>query len=159
MSFVFAPAAWSFSLWKRTWNCIPTRNWFHYLSTGWVHRLDVGSFFSPLCAKSFLTSHSERLQFTNILSRRFWRKINSCHLVSQSELWWCHCFERQHHSILLFLSAENKFRQLWAKFVRVLDRCRRTKDQAVHVSSAHLRSVSCVHKYCACRLKAQTREG
>lgn len=36
---------------------------------------------------------------------------------------------------MLFLSAEDEFRQLWTGFPGVLDRSDRTKDQAFHVST------------------------
>lgn len=86
-----------------------------------------------------------KFKFTNVHTRRMWRTIDSCHLVSQSELWWL-CLvscvllvslfwkTAWLHIRMLFLSAENNVKQLWTKFLRVLDRCDRTKDQAVNVS-------------------------
>lgn len=82
-------------------------------------------------------------EFTNIFSRA----INSCHLVSQSDVivlfcvfWWCCRFQKTIwlYIRMLILSAENKFKQLRSKFLRVLDRCHWTEDQALCVSSTHL---------------------
>lgn len=67
--------------------------------------------------------------------------------------------ETQHECImLLFLSAENTFRQLWMGFLRALDRRDWTKDQENHVSSAYLQSLRHFCKYCTLKLKAQKKK-
>lgn len=105
------------------------------------------AFIFHLFLRSDYWHHTQsKFKFTDILSRRVWKTIDFCHSVTRSELWsvsfGCSggviVFETQHDSIMmLFLSAENTFRQPWTKFLRVLDRFQRTKDQADHVSSTY----------------------
>lgn len=131
--------------------------------------ISIALIFHLFLRRDYWHHTQSKFKFTDILSRRVWKTIDFCHLVAQSELWsvsfwvfwWRHCFLKRNMvlSWCCYLSAENTFRQLWTNFLRFLDRCQRTKDQADHVSSTYRQSLSCVHKYCTCKLKAQRRKG
>lgn len=73
--------------------------------------------------------------------------------------WWCHCFERQHDSILnccFFLQRSNSSSygsnssKFWIDFIGPKTRQFMWAQQQ--------QSLSCLHRYCVCMLKARTRE-